>query len=152
VSAELSRCYELLGVKPSASVAELKAAYRDMPKLWHPDRFAADSRNRKIESAIARDSPQEPATSTSSQPAAIPVQTMATVTVLVDPSTGLLAKPDCPTRTRMTYAAGSEPHGYCTSHQKTQPGDSKVKTIAKRVVTPTEWVGSGKKKSEGDRQ
>lgn len=253
MSAELSRCYELLGVEPGASVAELKAAHRDMAKVWHPDRFANDERLQKkaqdklkeineayellisgktprsrsdaathdsrpsnaqenakplkwqwavvtlmiffavffavsrlrksdasvgqsnerksvesqkeipanhvtsesrdkkaVESAVSRDARQE--APTSSQPVIAPIQGMATVTVLVDPSTGLLATAECPTKTRMTYAAGAEPHAYCAAHQKSESGDSKVKAIAKRVVTPTEWVGGGKKKSEGDRQ
>lgn len=36
------RCYELLGLKGEASHEEIKAAYRDMAKVWHPDRFAHD--------------------------------------------------------------------------------------------------------------
>jgi len=252
LSTDLNKAYELLGVKPGVPMRELKAAHRDLAKVWHPDRFqhdprlqekaqeklkeineaydllisgevprprpeaathtgpgsaqpyakplkwqwaifplvifvalffalsqlrksdasavksseqpsveshsetpagpvASESRNKKAESTVSRDSHQEPSTST--QPATAPVQAMATVIVLVDPSTGMLAKADCPTKTRMSYVVGSEPHGYCTTvHQKAESADSKVKTIVKRVVTPTEWVGSGKQKLEGDRQ
>ena len=245
----MSRFYELLGLKPGASVAEVKAAYRDMAKVWHPDRFghderlrekaheklkgineayeilisgkiprsgpdsatyeskpvntrpdakplkwqwavvllvifvavffavsqlrkpdasishateqqtlepqkkilagqvATESRNKKpAEAAAARDVHQEAPTTSG------PIHSMATVTVLIDPATGLLAKTECPTKTRMTYAAGSEPHGYCTAHQKIESADSRVKTIAKRVVTPMEWIRNGQKKPEGDRQ
>jgi hypothetical protein len=41
---ERERCLELLGMKPGASVGEIKAAYRDLAKVWHPDRFAHDPR------------------------------------------------------------------------------------------------------------
>lgn len=41
---ERERCLELLGLKPGASVQDIKAAYRDMAKVWHPDRFAHDPR------------------------------------------------------------------------------------------------------------
>ncbi len=34
---ELTECYDLLGLSPGASPAELKAAYRDLAKVWHPD-------------------------------------------------------------------------------------------------------------------
>ncbi|HEX7174606.1 MAG TPA: J domain-containing protein, partial [Pyrinomonadaceae bacterium] len=33
-----------LGLKPDASEQELKNAYRDLAKVWHPDRFAHDPR------------------------------------------------------------------------------------------------------------
>lgn len=36
------KCYEALGLRPGASPQEIKAAYRDLAKVWHPDRFAHD--------------------------------------------------------------------------------------------------------------
>ncbi|HLM54636.1 MAG TPA: DnaJ domain-containing protein [Pyrinomonadaceae bacterium] len=47
MSNELGRYYELLGVAPGTSGNELKEAYRDMAKVWHPDRFAHDPRLRQ---------------------------------------------------------------------------------------------------------
>jgi hypothetical protein len=44
MSDERERCLELLGLKPGASAQEIKAAYRDMAKVWHPDRFSHEPR------------------------------------------------------------------------------------------------------------
>jgi hypothetical protein len=39
-----TECYQILGVKPGASNAEIKTAYRDLVKVWHPDRFTSNPR------------------------------------------------------------------------------------------------------------
>lgn len=41
-SARPSNAYAVLGVAPDATVAEIKAAYRDRARQIHPDRFAGD--------------------------------------------------------------------------------------------------------------
>jgi hypothetical protein len=40
----LNKYYELLGVAPGTSGRDLKEAYRDLAKVWHPDRFSHDPR------------------------------------------------------------------------------------------------------------
>lgn len=41
---DIIECYETLGLDPGASPESVKEAYRDMAKVWHPDRFAGDER------------------------------------------------------------------------------------------------------------
>jgi len=41
---DIVKCYETLGLTPGASQDAVKEAYRDMAKVWHPDRFAGDER------------------------------------------------------------------------------------------------------------
>ncbi|KAF0177979.1 MAG: heat shock protein DnaJ domain protein [Limisphaerales bacterium] len=38
----LQECYRLLDVEPDASLEEVKRSYRELVKVWHPDRFAND--------------------------------------------------------------------------------------------------------------
>ena len=39
--------YETLGLRPGASLDEIRAAFKDMVKVWHPDRFHDDERLRE---------------------------------------------------------------------------------------------------------
>jgi curved DNA-binding protein CbpA len=43
---DIFKCYELLEVDPGASFSDVKRAYREMCKVWHPDRFEARSKLR----------------------------------------------------------------------------------------------------------
>ena len=208
MSPDIGKAYELLGVKPGVSPRELKAAHRDLAKVWHPDRFGHDPRlqqkaqeklkeiNEAYELLISGKTPEsmppkstpsgwqhsvprtrsarqsspkfalallafmamfavtisillnnrapvtqvaeqsletEPAYTQDSTPnrnrqpsrpsdkpaeeitAAVPppVEPLPTVTVVIDARTGLLATPDCPLRSKMTYPSGAEPHAYC---------------------------------------
>jgi hypothetical protein len=38
---------DVLGLRPDATAVEIKEAYRDLVKVWHPDRFGSDDRLRK---------------------------------------------------------------------------------------------------------
>jgi Domain of Unknown Function (DUF1080)/DnaJ domain len=41
---EVTRSYQLLGLKAGSSEGEIRQAYRDLVKVWHPDRFSHDER------------------------------------------------------------------------------------------------------------
>ncbi len=38
----MNKYYEVLGISPMASPQEVRDAYRDLVKVWHPDRFSHD--------------------------------------------------------------------------------------------------------------
>lgn len=79
------------------------------------------------------------------------VRPLPTTTVTIDPVSGLLAKPDCPTKSRMTYPSGSEPDGYCNvSHRsattpeqadEARPKESRIKSFARRLGAPAKLLG-----------
>ena len=147
---DLSKAYDLLGVKPGVSNRELKAAHRDLAKVWHPDRFLHDPRlqekaqeklkeiNEAFELLISGKIPKA-APSRSVAETHYPVTrrrasgSQATVTVIIDPESGLLAKQDCPVRSRMTYPTGGQPSAYCNLNHTPPPKASKIKTLAKSV-------------------
>ena len=243
---DLSKAYELLGVKPGVSNTDLKAAHRDLAKVWHPDRFVHDPRlqekaqeklkeineaydllisgktprsvpspsspppspSRPVEtvyyaasetrrstqrggsgkwagvsvllflavfavttkvlldrrSSVAppvetepvqvetatrtepgtrteatrkpnRDEPVPQETSSSIEaPPSAATPAIATVTVLIDPESGMLAKADCPVRSRMTYPSGSQPSSYCNINHAPPPKESKLKSIKEKIL------------------
>lgn len=261
MSQELSNCHEVLGVAEGASAQELKIAYRDLAKVWHPDRFAHDPRlqqkaqeklkeineayeqltlgksrfrkqtsrgearphtqhtqrntpraawqlavlpvcvftvvllvlgylliarretapqnpaqeveSRNVEQPFADEAsetireqpragiqprPQQLAAEAIKEPrveraAALPVTPLPTVTLTIDPTTGLIASKHCPIKSKMTYADGTEPRQHCTSHQANtsapddpQQKESRIKSLSKRLASPTKWFG-GKEKT-----
>ena len=236
---DLSKAYELLGVKPGVSNRELKAAHRDLAKVWHPDRFVHDPRlqekaqeklkeiNEAYELLISGKTPrpspppraaetvyavpaerrsaprggnwkwavvplflfaavfvmttkvlldrrsealpqveaepvqvEEAATRTaepstrgevtrklnrddsvpvdnsiaSETSSSAPAPAIATVTVLIDPESGLLAKADCPVRSRMTYPSGDQPGGYCSIVHTPPRKESRIKSVAEKIL------------------
>lgn len=230
MSLDPSKAYEVLGVKPGVSNRDLKAAHRDLAKVWHPDRFLHDLRlqekaqeklkeiNEAYEILIAGKTPrsvsppspepsvqrsksaskgvswqwaavllvfaavfaittrellkrrpvpvveenpaaaeesialeqehsappdasrrpnkvdQSPATTATSEAVATqdtPEPTVATITVTIDPKSGLLAKPNCRLKSRMTYPSGEQPTGYCNLSHTPPPKESRLKTLKK---------------------
>ena len=47
----MNHYFEILELKPGATPDEVKAAYRDLAKVWHPDRFRDDSPRLKAKAA-----------------------------------------------------------------------------------------------------
>jgi hypothetical protein len=43
----MNKYYRLLGLRYDAPLSEIKQAYRDLVRVWHPDRFARDERLQK---------------------------------------------------------------------------------------------------------
>ena len=77
--------------------------------------------------------PQNNSTSVEAQTSA-PTPALATVTVLIDPESGLLAKADCPVRSRMTYPTGSQPTSHCTINHTPPPKESKIKSLTEKIL------------------
>jgi curved DNA-binding protein CbpA len=45
-NSNLDQYYEILGLNPGASPGDVKQAYRNIVKIWHPDSFPAALQNR----------------------------------------------------------------------------------------------------------
>ena len=52
---EIKQCYRALDLEPGATPAEVKAAWRELVKVWHPDRFPNDTRLKAKGAAKLRD-------------------------------------------------------------------------------------------------
>ena len=45
---ELRKAYEVLELEPGAPLEDVRAAYRDLVKVWHPDRYQNDSERLRL--------------------------------------------------------------------------------------------------------
>ncbi len=273
---ELKKCYDLLGLSPGASPEQLKVAYRDLAKVWHPDRFVHDPRlqakaqeklkeineayehfrsrptserhtpptrthyyrhaqaqtasvvmvrrtpwrlmlaslliiaavflvtspslvrpgeqnyqshvpaidqasappdqerqqsgsgvNTRADELLpgkdriaAKSRGEKPGSAAVGQPSATLLRPLPTVTVVIDPYTGKIARSTCPMKTTMTYPSGNEPRQYCALHPEpttapsdfNAPKDSRLKSAAKRLASPDKWFGGGAKSDAAIKQ
>lgn len=119
---------------------------RTVKEREQPDAGAVPSASRPArgsERAVRR--PAAEATNSGkpdAEPSAPSLRPMPTITVNIDAATGMLATKDCPVVSRMTYPAGGEPQQHCTAQHN--PKGSRVKSVAKRVASPSKWFGDGK--------
>jgi hypothetical protein len=108
----------------------------------HADQAAIDSSARSANKD--RKPSNQSHTPESLTASAVPaVEPLATVTVTIDPRTGLLATPNCPLRTTMTYPNGNQPQGYCNAphppklpsiaSQREPEKESTIKSFTKRI-------------------
>lgn len=49
---DINHAYEILGLEPGASQAQVKRAYRQLVKIWHPDRFLEPKQKQEAEEKI----------------------------------------------------------------------------------------------------
>ena len=49
---DINYAYEILGLEPGASQAQVKRAYRQLVKIWHPDRFLDQKQKQEAEEKI----------------------------------------------------------------------------------------------------
>ena len=53
-SLDINHAYSILDLKPSASQADVKQAYRQLVKTWHPDRFPLPQQKQEAEEKIKK--------------------------------------------------------------------------------------------------
>ena len=120
-----------------------------------PEDAAARKNARKQSAAdAARRADSPAATGGAAVTSAPPLRALTTVTVSVDPSTGLLARADCPHKMSMTFPAGDEPRAHCNAAHRAAAESrppaaeeaagekkSRLKSFAGRLASPTKWLG-----------
>ncbi|MFN2511190.1 MAG: J domain-containing protein [Pyrinomonadaceae bacterium] len=107
----------------------------------------ADELRRRRDRLEAKPHREKPVGSAASVSSATLLRPLPTVTVVIDPYSGKIARPTCPMKTTMTYPSGNEPRQYCALHPEatTAPSDfnapkgSRLKSDAKRMASPDKW-------------
>lgn len=51
---DINNAYKILGLKPGTSSGQLKRAYRELVKIWHPDRFIDQKQKQEAEERIKK--------------------------------------------------------------------------------------------------
>lgn len=104
------------------SIAEPSDAHQEST---HTVRNRSESDSAPVTEAVSETAP----------PASESTPAVPTVTVVIDPGSGLLATPSCPVKSRMTYPSGSEPRGHCNITHIVKPEkESGIKGLAKRIL------------------
>ena len=75
-------------------------------------------------------------TAVASKPAADFTKPDTVVSVSIDPATGFLATPDCPTKLDEFYVAGAEPADYCPEHGAASDKPSPLQPLNTDVQPP----------------
>ena len=126
---------------------------------------AADARAQQKNQAASRQQMTHAAetAAAAAATAAQPARAMPTVTVSIDPSTGLRARAGCPHKSAMTFPAGDEPSAYCDAHNTPAPqraaaagearagkaaDDSRGKSFASRIGSSTKKLFGGGRSSD----
>ena len=79
---DINHVYDILGLKAGVSVDEVKQAYRQMAKTWHPDCFLKNARELELKQKKAPPKPATPPPSPESQSQPSPWQCVHTLTHL----------------------------------------------------------------------
>jgi hypothetical protein len=147
---------ELPAIEQAADPGRLPDPERQQPVSRVSE--SANELSQRKDRIEARSQREESGGASTSQPDAPPLPPLTTVTVVIDPSTGMIARSGCPMKTTMTYPSGSEPHQYCTSHRVAptydQPGprELRVKSAVKRLASPDKWFGDKTKSDTATKQ
>jgi hypothetical protein len=148
--------------KPSTQSAAQTAEQPTAPQGETGQQSGAANTSRAVDSARGKRGEQplngemKPGGAATVEEEARQVRPLPTATVTIDPVSGMLARPECPTKSRMTYPSGSEPRQYCNVSHKSdaperakeaRPKESRLKSFAKRLGSPAKLFG-GKEGSD----